>query len=99
MSGADHVRLDHEVVVDEIGGKRVVGVNAADPRRRKQDGLRPNLLHKAIDLDGVTQIARGARRGDDLAALAFEASDQRRAYQAAMTGDPNPLTLQLVSIG
>src|SRR5207248_10900014 len=37
----DDVRLDRQIVVDELGGPRVVGEDAADPRRREEDDFRP----------------------------------------------------------
>ena len=37
----DHVRFDHQVVVEKLGGMRVVGENAADLRRGDHDRVGP----------------------------------------------------------
>lgn len=94
--GLHDVRLDHQIVVDELGRPRVVGVDAADPRRRQEHRLRPGLAQPAFELLGIAQVHRLARGRHDLAALAFEAAHQRAADQPAMAGDPNPLIAQRV---
>jgi hypothetical protein len=92
--GLDHVRRDHQVVVNELGGPGGIRENAADPGGGDHDDLGPRLGHPALDLDLPAQITRLTRDRQDLAALALEPPHQSAADHAPMARDPQPFARQ-----
>ena len=50
MRRLDDVRLDHQVVVEEVGGIGVVGENAADLGRGEEHHVRLRAPHPGVDL-------------------------------------------------
>ena len=92
----DHVRLDHQVVVDELGWPGVVGIDAADPSGGQEHRLWPHIAHPALELLGAAQVDGITRSGHDLAALALQAAHDGAAYEAAMAGNPDALIAQRV---
>jgi hypothetical protein len=84
----DHVRLDHQVLVDEVGGVRVVRVDAAHLRRGEHDGIRALALEERLDvrLGGEIELRVGAR-DDARGTPALERAHDRRTHHAAMARD------------
>jgi hypothetical protein len=83
----DHVGLDREVLVDEVGRVAVVGEDAADLGRGEEYRLglflREEIAHRAR----VDQVELGVAAGDEVAvALRLEPAQERRAGQAAVAG-------------
>ncbi len=95
LGRADDVRLDHQVVVEEIRRVAVIGQDAADPRRRDHDHLRPVGREPTFDLRLPAEIALRLGRGQQRAWLALEPAQQRAADHAAMACDPDPLAGQI----
>ncbi len=95
----DDVRLDHQVVVEEVRRVGGVGEDAADLRRGKDDGVGPGLGEPGLDLGLAAEIDRLPVGGEDLAGLGFEAADDRLADHAAMAGDPDPLAVEGIDGG
>jgi hypothetical protein len=87
------VRLQSEIVVEEI--RRAAGVcrNAADPRRREDDHVGLCLVHPRLDLGLAPQVEPGAIDGQELAVLAREPSNQCGTDHAAMACDPDAAPL------
>ena len=88
----DHVGLDHQVVVDEIGRIGVVGVDSADPGRGQDDKVRLLGLHEITHGGLVGQIQLGMRARDQLERIAllpprFESPHNGAADHPAMAGD------------
>ena len=87
VGGVDQIRLDLEVVANEVGRVRVVGGNAADLGGGHKDVLRPLAREEAIHGRPVAQIDCAARRRQDVgvAACSQRAAD-RGADEAARAG-------------
>src|SRR3546814_4539800 len=87
----DDVRLDHQVVVEELGGAGVVGVDPADPRGGEEDIFRAFGAEEAVDRQAVRQVRLGMATLDD---AFLTARPQRPRYggadQSAMAGDEDP---------
>jgi hypothetical protein len=83
----DHIARDRQIIVQEISGTRVVGVDPARPRGSEQHGLRPMLIEPAIDCRLVAQIDRIAAHRQNPAFLLGQPADKRRTDHAAMASD------------
>src|SRR5207302_11275151 len=83
----DHIYRDCKVVVEEIAGMGVVGLNAAHPRRGEQHRLRAMLVEPAVNCRLVAEIDRIAADSQNLAFLLPQSADQRRTDHAAMASD------------
>src|SRR5207245_11406959 len=92
MGGLDHVRLKHQVVIEEVGRLHAVRVDAADPGCGQKYGVGPVLAEPALDRLLVAKVDRVAAGGQDLTILDGEAPHQGGTNHTAMTGDINPLT-------
>jgi len=90
VGGLDDVGLDHQIVVEEVGRPRVVGVDAADGGRGNEHQLRPGRRHPLLDLTLAAQVHLLAADGENLARLLGQPPAQRRADHTAMAGDPDP---------
>ena len=66
MGGAEHVRFDHQIFVKEIGAIGVVRQDAADLRRREEDGVGLRLGDPALGRRLRRQVDGGAIDGQDL---------------------------------
>lgn len=66
-SGFDHVGLDHEVLVNEVGGVDVVGVDAAHLGRGQIHLLRFDLREEGAHGGLVSEVEFGVGAGDDVA--------------------------------
>ena len=86
------IRFDQEVVVEELGGARVVREDAADGRGGDEDRLRAMARHPRLDVGLAAQVELRVRHGEQFATLAREPAHQRRADHAAMPGDPDALS-------
>jgi hypothetical protein len=82
---------DHQILVDEVGRIAVVGMDAADPPGRQEDGVRPRRRHPGLGLRLPRQVDLLARDREDFAAFAGEAAHDGAADHAAMAGDPHAL--------
>ena len=85
----DDVGLDRQIVVNEIGGEGVVGVNAADLGGGEDDGVGPVLLQPNFDGDLIAQIDDGAVDFQHLIAATLQIPRDRRSHHALMARDPN----------
>ena len=88
VRAVDQVRLDHQVLVDEVGAVDVVGLDATHPRGGDEDVVRLLLgqegLHRAL----VQQVQLGAAAGEDVrVAAGLQSAHQGAADHAAMAGD------------
>ena len=84
----NQVGLDHQVLVDEVGAQRVVGVDAADDGGRNENevGFLPG--QKGMRRGLIEQVQRGTVTGQDVSVAGlFQPAHQRGADHAAMTGD------------
>lgn len=63
--GLNHVGRDHEVLVDEVGGVDVVGVDAARLGRRQVDLMRLGPREEGTHGGLVGEIELGVGAGDD----------------------------------
>ncbi len=90
----DHVRLDRQVLVQEIGRVGVVGEDSADLRRGQEDRLRAVRPRPALDV-----LPAGRDRAPPGSAVRISQSSEasRRTIadpvHAAMAGDPDALAL------
>ena len=99
MRRLDDVRLDHHIVVEEIGRIGVVGQDAADLGGGDEDRMRALIGHELSDLGLIAQVDPAPVLADDLAiASRFKSPDDGRADHAAMARHPDPLARQRVSL-
>ena len=91
MGGVDDVGLDHQVFVEELSRKRVVGVDAADLGGGEKHDIGLALADPGANLRLLAQIRRAAFDRQDLAILGRQPAHDRRADHAAMAGDPDLL--------
>jgi hypothetical protein len=56
MGSLDNVRLDHEVVVNELGRSGAVREDAADCRSGDDHHIGPILGHPALDIGLTTEV-------------------------------------------
>src|SRR5262249_39925802 len=82
---------DGEVLRDELGGVRVVGMDAADLGGGHDHHVRPGRGEKPLGLFLPLEIELVAIRRNDLTGHIREPSHDGRADHAAMTGDENLL--------
>ena len=87
MRGANDIERDGEIVVDEVGGKRAVGADAADPSGGVEDRIGLCLRHETIDRVRLPQVEILSRRGDDVAVFAFEPPHDCGAGHPGVAGD------------
>ena len=66
MRGADEVRLDRQVLVEEVGAQRVVCVDAADARRGDEDVVGALLLHEVAHGALLEQVELAVRAQEQL---------------------------------
>ncbi len=84
----DHVGLDRQIVVDEIGGGRAVGQDAADPCRREKDDVGPLGLEERSHRARIGEVQLRVRARDEVrVALRLQRAHQCRAGEAAVAGD------------
>ena len=62
----DDVALDHQVFVNEVGGKGIVGVNAADFGGSQDNDIGAFGLQEIPDTPLIGQVQLGMRAGDDV---------------------------------
>ena len=98
VAGLDDCRLDGEVIIDELGRTRAVGMDAANARSGQKDRLGADIPHPFLDLVGPAKIDQFPRRGDDLTVFSLQATHQRATDHSAMTGDPDSLIAQRVRL-
>jgi len=87
--GFDHVGLDHEVLVNEVGGVGGVGVDAADLGRSQVDLIGLLCRKEAAHGGLVGQVELGVGAGDDVAlghAIGLQLAHDGRADHAAVAG-------------
>ena len=87
----DHIRLDHQVVIKELGRIRVVGMDPTDPRRGDDRqvralGLKPRE-HRAL----IAQVERVSARTNDVARFCGKTAHHRATDHAAVARDPDLL--------
>jgi hypothetical protein len=87
MGGMDDIRLQDQVLIQEVGGISLVGKDAAHLRSRKEDRVRPVLLHPGFHVRLSRQVEFAVRRGQDFAILRDEPTHQCRPDHAPMSGD------------
>src|SRR5215831_15255604 len=89
-----NVGFHYEIVVEKLRWIAGVGEDAADLSCGHEHGLRFSLLHPSQDLVLTGEVELRPLRSQDPASLTLEASHQRRAHHAAVTGDPDALVLE-----
>jgi hypothetical protein len=83
-----HGRVDHHVVVDELGGPGGVGHDAADGAGDEDDVLRPVGREPAVNRGLVAEVKLVPRGGEDVREPArLQAPHDRRADHAGMACD------------
>ena len=88
MRGVDHGAMNHEVVVDKLGGPSRVGVNPSDRAGYEENIFGPIGVELAVDSRLVAEVQFAARSGEDiLEAFALETANYGRSHQAGMTGN------------
>ena len=90
VGGVDHVRLDHQVLVEELGGIGVVGVDAPHLRRGQDHHVGLRLGEEGAHRALVGQVQLRAAAGEDLRLgepHRAQAAMDRRAHHAAMAGE------------
>ncbi len=88
MRRGDHVGLDGEVVADEVGRKRVVGADAADPGGREHDMGGALGRHECRGRRLVRQVELGVRAEDEVVEPgSAQRTDDGAARQPAVPRD------------
>ncbi len=95
MRRMDHIRRNHQIVVEEFGAQRVVGDDAADLGGREKHHLRALGGEPAVDRGLIAQIGFAAARRQQFDIFRRQPAYQRRADHAAVAGDVDRLALQL----
>ena len=88
------IRLDHQVVVEELRGVAVVGEDAANLCSGHENGLRSRLAHPGYDLILPRQIDDAALDGENLTLFASESTYEGRPDHTAMSRHPHALARQ-----
>jgi len=73
----------------KLGGVSIVGVDAADFRHCKDDGVGPILFQPDFDRDLITKVDHRAIGFQYFVASRLEMSRDGRADHSFVTGDPN----------
>ena len=83
-----HVTLNHQVLVDELRGVGVIGVNSANFCCGKNNHVWPLRLHEVADGQLVGQIQLGMGAGDNIFLTSGpKLPGDRAAYHAAVASD------------
>ena len=95
MRRLDDVRLDHEVVVEELG-RRSVSLARMPPTlaAARNTDLRPLCAQPASTAAWSRRSSSRAAGGQELAVLPRQPAHERAADHAAMAGDPDALARQ-----
>jgi hypothetical protein len=87
IRGVDDVRLDLEVVANEIGRVAVVGNDTADLRRSQEHVVGPLGREEAVDGCAVAQVESAAARGENAReAACCERAADRGTHEPARAG-------------
>ena len=99
VGAIDQIGRDRQILVDEFGRKRIVGVNATNFRGGHNDDLRSHIVEEALGRLLVQQIDLFATGCYDLAIDACQSPHNGRANHAAMTRHEYPLAFQIIQLG
>ena len=91
VRAADDIERDRQIDGDEIGGKSVVGMNAADQSGGQESRIRPHLRQPVLGGRLIGQVERAPLGDQDLRAFIGQPAHNRRAHHAVMAGDINAL--------
>jgi hypothetical protein len=92
MCRMDDIGLDEQVVVEKVGWKRIVGVDAAHAAGSEKDDPRPMRRHPLFDMGLAAEVDRlSAWIEQQLTGLAPEPAHHGASDHAMLTGDPDEL--------
>jgi hypothetical protein len=91
----DHIRRDRQVIVEEIGGLPVIGIDPADRRGGNENDIGTIFIEPSEDRGLIAQIECFPAQRQQPAILVSEAPDQGRAQHPAMPGDAYPPALEI----
>ena len=89
MRGMNDVRFDHQIVVDEIGRERIVGVDAADLCGGQHNRVGTILPQPRLDAGLITQIHGLAIGLEDFVTALGQTTGDRGPDHALVSGDPD----------
>jgi hypothetical protein len=89
MRGMNDICLDCQVVVNEIGGEGIIGINPADLGGGKDDSIRTILLQPDFDTHLMAQIDDAPVCLEDLVPTIGEISGDGGSDHAFVTRYPN----------
>ena len=88
MGALDGVGCDSEILIKELGRKRIVGVDTADLGRRDDRDIGPLGREERLDSSGRRKVELPPRAQHELdTRLALKTPHQRAAYHAVVTCD------------
>src|ERR1051325_9435719 len=90
MRRLDHIRRDRQIIVKEIGGLPVIGVDPTHRRRREENDIGTIFAEPGEDRGLIAQIQCFPAQRQEPAILLSQAPDQGRAQHPAMPGDADP---------
>lgn len=92
----DDIRLDHQIVVDEISGTGRVGKDTADFRCADDHRIRFGPVHPCLDFGLTGEVCLPAACGKDGAITFLQRTDHGPAYHASMSRNPDAFALNPV---
>jgi len=95
MRRLDHIRRDRQIIVKEIGGLPVIGVDPTHRRRREENDIGTIFVEPGEDRGLIPQIEDFPAQRQEPAILLSQAPDQGRAQHPAMPGDADALALEI----
>ena len=85
----------HDVLVEEVGRRVLVGADAADQPREVQHDVHLDVLKESLDVDFTSQVVVSTAHDDHLsAALVSQRLDDMAAEKASTAGDQDAASLQ-----
>jgi len=91
----DHIRRDCQVVVEEIGGLPVIGIDPADRRGGKENDIGTIFIEPSEDCGLIAQIEDFSAQRQEPAILFNQTPHQGRAQHPAVPGDAYPPALEI----
>ncbi len=88
VGGVDDRGVDHQIVVEELGRIRVVGMDAADLSGRQDDLLGPVVGHPLLDLALVAKVDLVTGCGQNVVETTLvQTAKERRPHQSTVPSD------------
>src|ERR1700730_18365146 len=89
MRSVNHIRLDHQIVIEKLGRECVIGKNSADFRCGEEDRIWPFASQPFYRLFLKSQIDDCPVRNDHATIFARETTKDRGSNHSMMTSNPN----------